>query len=222
MPAVSTAGRGPGVYPSCSRAVCRVRPNTNDANGYYEFLGLFPWASAAEIRAAARAGFKRWHPDGTQPDEARFIRLKEIAATLLDPRAKSAYDSVPNDGLWVDSETRHALAGAPGEQLEAALEPIEVEPPEPAGPPAWDWFSDGHRPGDAELAEAWYGHLVAAAPLAGYTRAIRVMLTAGDAPRWRPLGGILEIPRAWRPGHAAACALFAVLVAAKPRIGQRV
>jgi len=207
---VSTAGDRPGLYPSCSRALARRRPNTNDANGYYEFLGLFPWASPDEIRAAARAGFKRWHPDGSQPDEAKFIRLKEIAGTLLDPDAKAAYDSVPNDGLWIDSQTREALAGALEAQLEVAIE--EALPvPAPAAE-GWDWFSDYLRDGDGELASGWYDHLVDAAPLAGYTRTIKVMLTDDPAPRWMQRAGIVAVPRTWRPNRSTAWALFSAVI----------
>jgi hypothetical protein len=207
--AFSSCGDAAGVWPSCSRALARVRPNTHDANGYYEFLGLYPWAGAREIRDAARAGFKRWHPDGTSPDESRFVRLREIAGTLLDPEAKAAYDSVPADGLWIDSEVRQAVGSSLGDELQVEVEPLPLSFPAPRA--GWDWFSDGDRAGDGDLAAEWYGHLVATAPLASYTRTIKVMLVDGPA-AWRPMGGVMCVPRRWEPSRAAAWSMFAALV----------
>jgi hypothetical protein len=66
------------------------------ANTYYAILGLYPSASAIEIRRAYRDLSKRYHPDTTElPTEiatAKFQQLNEAYAILSNPERRSLYD----------------------------------------------------------------------------------------------------------------------------------
>ncbi|MGP0129408.1 MAG: J domain-containing protein [cyanobacterium endosymbiont of Rhopalodia musculus] len=69
---------------------------TKFANSYYTFLGLYPSASAVEIRRAYRELSKRYHPDTTDlsPEVAikQFQKLNEAYRTLSNPEERSLYD----------------------------------------------------------------------------------------------------------------------------------
>lgn len=199
----------PGVgYPSCSRALARVPRNTADPNGYYYELGLYPWSSDAEIKSALRSAFRRYHPDGSSPDEARFLRVQEISDALTDPAMKYKYDHTPDDELFVDSEVRAVMdeVGIP----KSALSPFAVE--ELPGEIFFDYFSDGVEPFDCLKSQYWYYNFVAIAPIFHYTRAIRVKLCDGTIPLWYPLSGMMVIPRDFEPSTTLAFALFSVLM----------
>lgn len=197
----------PGVgFPSCSRALARVPRNTHDPNGYYYELGLYPWSSDAEIKSALRAAFRKYHPDGSAPDEARFLRMQEISDALTDPVLKYKYDHTPADELFVDSEIRAAMDDVGISN--AALIPFDVEPDEIF----FDYFSDDISPFDCLKAQYWYHNLVAVAPIFAYTKAIRVKLFDGAIPMWYPLSGMLAIPRDFEPSTKLAFALFSVLM----------
>ena len=86
----------------------------------------------------------------------------------------------------------------------------------------YDYFAEHHRGHeDWSLAQQWYAHLVAVAPLFGYTRAVRVWLHDKDN-EWLDVGGIFKIKRAWEPSDANAFALFSVLTACRHRaVGGR-
>ena len=55
-----------------------------DPRGYYTCLGLRPWATAADIRAAYHRCAKQWHPDvDPRPEaKARFQAITEAYRIL--------------------------------------------------------------------------------------------------------------------------------------------
>ena len=64
---------------------------------YYDFLGIAPSATPAEIRSAYRAKAVKLHPDkqktqASSPDD--FLFLQRVRDTLLDADARKAYDRV--------------------------------------------------------------------------------------------------------------------------------
>mgnify|MGYP000849636869 FL=1 len=199
----------PGVgYPSCSRVLARAARNTNDPNGYYEELGLYPWATDDEIRTALRTMFKRYHPDGTSPDEGKFMRFKEIGEVLLNPVNKKRYEATKSGELFIDSEIRQVIA-LEGISLDEVATPFDDE--EEDREIFFDYFAADHMPWDMLQAQHWYEYLVAVAPMVGYTKTIRVMLHDGK-PDWLDRAGILMIPRGWKPNSANAFGLLSVLV----------
>ncbi|YAI81833.1 MAG: J domain-containing protein [cyanobacterium endosymbiont of Rhopalodia sterrenbergii] len=74
----------------------KIPVQTKFANSYYALLGLYPSASAIEIRRAYRELSKRYHPDTTnlQPEVAtkQFQKLNEAYGTLSNPERRSLYD----------------------------------------------------------------------------------------------------------------------------------
>ncbi|WP_416378793.1 J domain-containing protein [Cyanobacterium sp. uoEpiScrs1] len=65
-------------------------------HSYYAILGLYPSASAIEIRKAYRKLSKRYHPDTTDlsPEVAtqQFQQLNEAYGTLSNPNKRLLYD----------------------------------------------------------------------------------------------------------------------------------
>ncbi|BBA79298.1 molecular chaperone DnaJ [cyanobacterium endosymbiont of Rhopalodia gibberula] len=74
----------------------KISIQTKFANSYYAILGLYPSASAVEIRRAYRELSKRYHPDTTDlpPEVAtkQFQKLNEAYGTLSNPEKRSLYD----------------------------------------------------------------------------------------------------------------------------------
>lgn len=202
----------PGIgYPSCSRALSRVSRFYVDANFYYADLGLPPWASDDEIKSALRRAFKKYHPDGTDPDEAKFLRYKEISEVLLNPELKRRYDETKEGEVFIDSEIRRFLSDEGIVVPPESLTLFDADDT-PSGETLYDYFSFGMDPFDCLKAQEWYEHLVAVAPIFFYTSAIKVLLYDGSAPNWLPRARMLMIPRWWNPGVANAFALFSVVV----------
>jgi len=193
-------------YPSCSRSLALVPRNYHDPNEYYAELGIPPWASAAEIKTALRAAWRRFHPDGYDPDEDMFCRVSEIAEVLTDPVLKRRYDTTPEGEVFVDSRIRARMEEA-GVPL-SALSPFDDD--SPPGESHFDYFSEGIDPYDCPLSQRWYAAFVEASPLVGYTSAIRVLLWDRQSPHWIPQAGIMCIPRTWPPNSAVALALMTV------------
>src|SRR4051812_11389077 len=89
-----------------------------DPKGYYACLGLKPWATASDIRAAYHRGAKQWHPDvDPRPEaKARFQAITEAYRILINPAERAIYDK---------------SAGADRSQSYAAsLQPVFVPVPE--------------------------------------------------------------------------------------------
>lgn len=74
----------------------KILTQTKFANSYYAILGLYPSASAVEIRRAYRELSKCYHPDTTDlPSEVatkQFQKLNEAYGTLSNPDERSLYD----------------------------------------------------------------------------------------------------------------------------------
>lgn len=190
----------PGVgYPSCNRELSRISPNNNDPNGYYRFLSLLPSASFEEIRRALRVLYKRYHPDGWDPNEEMFFRSKWIARILLDPRVKHHYDSTPRGYQFRE----------PGDEGKEVIDEIPIEEPEKL---LYDYFVVGIREdNDVELVQHWYESLISVSPIFGYTKVVKVGLKEGREPLWMNRSGMFIIPRGWKPTTANAFALFTVV-----------
>src|SRR5215212_8560338 len=78
-----------------------------DPKGHYACLGLDPWASADQIRAAFHRRAKLYHPDlNPSPQaKARFQAINEAYRTLGNPQQRVAYDS----SWWTDHTNRRNL-----------------------------------------------------------------------------------------------------------------
>lgn len=59
----------------------------------YAILEIAPTASVEVIRAAYRTLAKRHHPDGSQPDAAKFRACKEAHDVLIDEAKRAIYDA---------------------------------------------------------------------------------------------------------------------------------
>jgi curved DNA-binding protein CbpA len=78
-----------------------------DPKGYYAYLGVAPWATADQIRAAFHRCAKQCHPDlnpGPQA-KARFQAINEAYRTLSNPSQRAAYDS----SWWTDHTTKRNI-----------------------------------------------------------------------------------------------------------------
>lgn len=196
----SRLSRSPGSgYPSCRRDLCLPEPNLADPQGYYNELGVPPWASPAEVRSAVRRAYLECHPDtSSEPDPERLRRVSMIASVLLDPVQRDRYNRTPPGKRLVDalylSEPRHA--------------PAVAAEPRTRRPRGWDYLAFDHRTGDAALAQLWYGAFLAAAPLAGYRTRVVVLVHDGP-PGFSGTGHVFSVPRSWSPTAANA---FAILV----------
>jgi curved DNA-binding protein CbpA len=71
--------------------------NSKQQQTYYDLLGVYPSASAIEIRRAYRELSKKYHPDTTTLTTAvatvKFQSLNEAYATISHPERRLAYDS---------------------------------------------------------------------------------------------------------------------------------
>lgn len=70
--------------------------NSQQQQTYYDLLGVYPNASAIEIRRAYRELSKKYHPDTTTLAKAKatvkFQALNEAYATVSHPERRLAYD----------------------------------------------------------------------------------------------------------------------------------
>ena len=214
----SRTGGGVGVgYPSCNVELCRVPVNTADPHGYYAELGVEPWASAGRIRSAVRALYRRLHPDtGHRPDPERLQRVKLIAEVLLDPDSRERYNRTPPGRRVLDAVYRSELSRLdlsevdPGE-VQKLLSPI---PPDRRDP-SYDYLAVDHQDHDAERCQRWYEALLAAAPVVGYRRRIRVLIHDGPA-FYSSESALMAVPRDWTPSVGLAFALFTAVAGLVP------
>lgn len=65
-----------------------VKPTTDP----YRVLGILRIADAEQVKAAHRRMAKRYHPDGSAGDEARFLAVQEAYQLLSDPLRRREWD----------------------------------------------------------------------------------------------------------------------------------
>lgn len=148
------------------------RINRNDANGYYKALGLKPDATREEIRAAYYKAVKKLHPD-RGGDEELYRFIVDIAGVLLNPEAKSVYDSVGNDSVYLGDMEREELA-----RNGFRDEPVERLIPRQRKRQHWACLtSAGFCPG--EDTDAWIDLCRQVSPAVGYRGKVRVGVIEG-------------------------------------------
>lgn len=200
-------------YPSCGTALCRLPRNRSDPHGYYAEIGVSPAATDEEIRAAVRRLYRRLHPDtGPVPDPERLQRVKLIAEVLLDPVQRERYNQTPPGKRLLDKVYRAELssldfAETSPDELQRLLRPVSPPPPQTRTGRWYDYLAVDRRSGDMHLAQRWYAHLVATAPLVGYRRRVKVLLQDGPA-FFHPESAVMAIPRSWTPSTGLAFALW--------------
>lgn len=201
-------------FPSCNTELCRLPRNRNDPHGYYAEIGVPPSATVDEIRAAVRSLYRRLHPDtGARPDPDRLQRVKMIAEVLLDPAERDRYDRTPPgkrllDKVYRSELSRFDFSGLDSGSLHRLLRPVSPDPPGRSRAGGWyDYLAVDRRQGDMFLAQRWYAHLVATAPLVGYRRRIKVLLQDGPA-FFHPDTAVMAIPRPWTPSTGLAFGLW--------------
>lgn len=218
VPEMYRSEEGTG-YPSCSRALAKIPPNFNDANGYYALLGVEPWSPMPEIKRALRKKLALHHPDGPEPDLKLFMRFKEIATVLTNPIHKANYDSIPRGRKLIDSvvleqmEEQGIQADSPGvQQFAASPEDMgtdsntgrKVKPKERY----WDYLATEHNELDLINAQEWYAYLLEVAPIFRFEATIKILLHDGRSSAFKKMGSIMLIPRGWEPSVLLAFAMM--------------
>lgn len=209
-------------YPSCNTELCRLPRNIADPHGYYAELGVMPWSTDEEIKAAVRRLYRRLHPDtGARPDPDRLQRVNLIAEVLLNPVERDKYDHTPAGKRLLDKVYRSELSaldildGLSAEELHDTLRPVAANAPATATGGWYDYLAVDRRSGDMHLAQRWYAHLVSAAPMVGYRRRIKVLVHDGPA-FFHSDTAVMAIPRHWTPSKATAFGLFIAVAQLAP------
>lgn len=93
-------------FPSTCKVVALYRRPIcwQDPNKFYRRLGLTPAASDEDIRRAGRELLRRYHPDGTEPNEAKFLATEEAYRCLRENR--DSYDATPPDHVMVTESNK--------------------------------------------------------------------------------------------------------------------
>lgn len=213
QPSVYRSQEGTG-FPSCSRALAKMPPNTNDPNGYYALIGVEPWADEPTIKRAIRTMMRRVHPDGSSPDRKLFDKLKDIMAVLLDPVRRANYNSIPEGRKLIDSEALEEIREMGIDQEAINVREFEqqsdkdVDKAKRPKERYWDYLAVNHDELDVINAQEWYAYLIRVAPMFRYEAAIRVLLHDGISTAFKKEGGIMLIPRKWEPSLALAFAMM--------------
>lgn len=191
----------PGVgYPSCSRELSRVAPNTRDPNKFYAFLGIAPNASENEIRRAVRKRYRQYHPDGWEPSPEKFERTKWISKILLTHQTRTLYHQTPEGYHFRE----------PSDRDESILREITLEVDEEPRT-LYHFYAFNYQEGDELVAQWWYKFLVQVAPIFSFSSRVKVVLSDDKQPFWIESANMFVIPRWWFPSSANAFALFSVL-----------
>ena len=82
---------GTGEFPNSTLALTIVARKYQDADGYYELLGVDPRSTEAEIKRAAKRRLMETHPD-VGGDEDDFCKVMQAYQTLSDQTLKAEYD----------------------------------------------------------------------------------------------------------------------------------
>ncbi len=78
----------------------------------YRVLGLLRGATPAQVKAAHRRLAKRFHPDGTTGDGARFLAIQEAYQLLSDPVRRREWDRAHAPGPVRAAGSRRRTTGA--------------------------------------------------------------------------------------------------------------
>ena len=178
---------GIGFPSSCKVLVPYCRPMSwRDPNGFYRTLGITPMSSDEEVRKAGRALLARYHPDGPEPDEEKFLDVQDAYRTLTEDRV--AYDSTPDDHVLVTeaNKTRSDIT-----TLKSSY----------AG---WGYFSEVPRATDDSVAVWAYEHYLAQALAIPTTMPrLAVVLIQGKGNPWVD-DGLIYVPVSEIEGRVVA------------------
>lgn len=213
-------------YPSCNTELALRTPNTKDPHGYYRDLGVDPGATPEQIRRAVRRKLYELHPDTGGTDPEAFQRIHRIAQVLLDETARERYDATPEGMRLMDAVYEAELSKMDGLttlieiQLEQVLKPQKAANPHAPGLGSrYDYFARGQPKdfwkGDSLKAQLWYHFLIQVAPMVGYRRKIKVLIT-DEEPEYHHGVNLMMIPRRWEPSSALALSLFTVVAGFRP------
>lgn len=160
-------------FPNLSTAVMLPTRNLNDPNGFYRLLEVEPWCSDHEIRKGYYKQSRRYHPDGSIPDEEKFLEVS-FAYSILSKR-RSEYDNLEEGVRW----------RLPGEEKVSESEPRKtVVDTSFAG---YDYYYTQGR--NDKLAQKWYEELIPLFRELGYSK--RLALKLGDK---LDVGRVVEVP----------------------------
>jgi curved DNA-binding protein CbpA len=217
-PEVYRSAEGIG-YPSCSRALAKIPPNTNDANGYYETIGVEPWADEKTIKSAIRKLLAKFHPDGVAPDRDMFERIKEIASVLLNPITRANYNSIAQGRKLIDSQVMREMEERgigeddPGiDRFDRTAEDMDGKDVDKRGNRKrmmmYDYLAVDHNELDLINANEWYGYFLQVAPMFQYEGIIAVLMHDGKSSAFKKMGSIMLVPRSWEPNIGRAFDMF--------------
>lgn len=196
-------------FPHTSTELVLRPENSNDANGYYEYLGLKPNATRKEIREAFAKMAKEMHPD-TGGDVEEFQYLLQIHEVLTDPLERHNYDTIPEGLIYLgqrEKEQLNAKAPINREQIIKESEKMTMEPA------SWSYYSDDP---DYDLAEKWYGYLIPVFQALGVKANIRLHI-AGSEPIIKVKGirkdqFFVTLPKGISPNYFVAFHLVRVAI----------
>ena len=105
----------------------------------YGALGVSRKASDAEIKAAHRKLAKRYHPDATEGDTVRFLRVQEAYRVLSDPLLRREWDARHAPGPVRADRSEAPRPAARRQARGQSHEPAAPEPGRPRSSRAYTW-----------------------------------------------------------------------------------
>lgn len=168
---------GIGFPSTCRELVPYRRPlRWQDPNGLYRLLGLTPAASDEEVRKAGRDLLRKVHPDGSDPDPDKFLKVEEAYRVLTTDR--DTYDNTPTGHVMVTESNR----------ADDSLVPVA---PTYSG---WNYFSEVPRVTDDSVALWAYEQYLARALATPTTLPyVSVALVQGKGEPWID-DGLIFVP----------------------------
>lgn len=169
---------GVGFPSTCKVLALYRRPvRWRDPNLFYRRLGLTPNASEDDIRHAGRELLRRYHPDGSEPNEEAFLAVEEAYRHLRTNR--EAYDATPEGHVVVTESNKQ----------DARLTYTRQKRYE-----GWSYFSEVPRVSDDEVAQwAYERYLEEALNIETSLPRIAVALFQGEGTPWIE-DGLIYIP----------------------------